>query len=655
MTAGAMALAVVCAACAQAEPARPPEPPGRDWQTGLGVRAATVEFRWPVVDRVVLVPDADTYLDEIAEWSPSGRWPVLFVDDHLAPMFIRRFAPAEVVLREPLTPRPAIDVPTRVDRAVAHAWGARDVRLTPGEAFAARGHVPPGIVVASAQDPAWTAALALAAGRGQPIVWTDDDYGRPNRTLDLAGAERLRAFLAHAAAQSGQAWAGLGDAIDAVTVCRRMAGGVQAPMPIAIVQRMGGVDPRAIKPPFATTDWITRHDDGGRWAMCGWIFGDEGRAAYMAMCALFLPRDAVFALHTYESGKPWDEYDPAPIANDLRAKGFHVDVRGREQATPGAWTELLKTGIDADVIYMTSKGNARDFELAIGPKRTPGDVPVLRRPAMLCMVHSYSLAAPERLDTVGGRWLAHGVYAYAGSMDEPFVAAFVPGRDMFARCAALFPFLAATRQFPAHPLSVPWKVQTIGDPLLTLVAPENVPERPRVRVTKSKGRELHEAVTQAWRTASETRSAEDYARAAELLGWLSDDERSSLFWGEARQQALEAVVAKPMLGMLYRAQRAEELRYAMSLVDDPDPIHLDMLWDLYGPLLPGRVHPEVIDLMLRCVRGPDVHVDLTRIAPYIVQLNGPGRLRDIVTRELDRTERRAVRRGLEQLLARYGG
>src|SRR5690606_19096306 len=54
---------------------------------------------FPLIDRVVLVPDAATYLDELSKWSPQGRWPVLIEDDHYAPMFVRRFKPRQLLRR----------------------------------------------------------------------------------------------------------------------------------------------------------------------------------------------------------------------------------------------------------------------------------------------------------------------------------------------------------------------------------------------------------------------------------------------------------------------------------------------------------------------------------------------------------------------------
>ena len=41
-------------------------------------------------------------------------------------------------------------------------------------------------------DPAWTAAVALAAAHGQLIVWLEDDWGEPN---DILSERRTRELI----------------------------------------------------------------------------------------------------------------------------------------------------------------------------------------------------------------------------------------------------------------------------------------------------------------------------------------------------------------------------------------------------------------------------------------------------------------------------
>lgn len=91
------------------------------------------------------------------------------------------------------------------------------------------------------------------------------------------------------------------------------------------------------------------------------------------------------------------------------------------------------------------------------------------------MIHSWSAAAPDDTNTVAGRWLENGAYAYVGSVNEPFLSAFIPPKLMVDRLKRGAPFLIAARQLE----SPPWKVATIGDPLMSITTP-----RPRIPPTQ---------------------------------------------------------------------------------------------------------------------------------------------------------------------------
>src|SRR5690606_17791412 len=110
--------------------------------------------------------------------SPRGRWPVLIEDTHLAPMFIRRFQPAQVIRRESVGEQPVTQ--EAIANLTITAFGGNPQVLALRDVFDAHTFTPPGVVVASLNDPAWTAAAALAAGRGQPLIWIDNAFGRPD-------------------------------------------------------------------------------------------------------------------------------------------------------------------------------------------------------------------------------------------------------------------------------------------------------------------------------------------------------------------------------------------------------------------------------------------------------------------------------------------
>ena len=99
-----------------------------------------------MVSRVVLVPDADTWLQEVGRWSPAGQWPVLFESDPMAAAFIRAFAPEEVVTVPSTDRRLPVGVEGRqaaLRRVASSAWGATDPDRPQRERFAELGWTPP--------------------------------------------------------------------------------------------------------------------------------------------------------------------------------------------------------------------------------------------------------------------------------------------------------------------------------------------------------------------------------------------------------------------------------------------------------------------------------------------------------------------------------
>src|SRR4051794_6090151 len=128
-----------------------------------------------VVDQVCLVPDLPTFLEAIATWDDRHYFPVLIDDVEYTLKFLRAFQPARVVR---LPRRAAALSPGEVwDRAVAavgQSWsaeGAPGAEVVPGDAVPRRlGATPPGVVLASPEGPALAGAVALAAGRFQPLL-----------------------------------------------------------------------------------------------------------------------------------------------------------------------------------------------------------------------------------------------------------------------------------------------------------------------------------------------------------------------------------------------------------------------------------------------------------------------------------------------------
>jgi hypothetical protein len=661
-----IALALGGAALAQpagrvgASPPPPLEPDPEEispWPVRIGERALAIDLAVPIIDRVVLVPlgDAAAYVHEISRWSSKGRWPVLFQDEHFAPMFIRRFQPAEVIVRDangtdgvrPL-PSAASDRRVLLQSIVARVWGSAE-GLGPGptlrEVFARRNHKPPGAVIAWEDDPAWTAALALAAGRGQPLLWLGGQLGRPNGAVSAEAAADLAARIADLLDESGYSWRGLGDEIDAVAICRNLPGRVNAHR-----FETGKEEPLAI------TDFLGRVEDERRAAFVGWIFGDEVRSAYMAMCSLFLPRVNVTLVNTYPSGGEWEAFSISGATAVLAEHGCEVRDHPAARAGDAAWFDLIMGGLAADVFIMNTKGNVNFFDLPQSRMSTL-DVPLPSTPVAVHFTHSWSLRQPESEETIGGRWLAGGAYAYVGSVHEPYLGAFVPPLPLAARCIMNVPFLIAARHWergPGHPFGGPWKVNTIGDPLM-LFAPMSHAARERVQRPAEYGTNLVERVRMLMRDAAdESASSPTFAEAIAMLNLLGRDDLAVQVWRLAEQRgAVDGFVARAALGPLFRTRDVAAFMRAWEHATAPSEREMDMLWHLSMPRVrSGRVDEGLLLALMGAVRPALPHIDVERLAPLADATLGPGHGRRLIERELERGHGEAAQRRLRDLLSR---
>ncbi len=676
-------LAILTVSSAVAQAPAPPANADRPWPVRLGARVDICQQNRPVVSRVVLVPDADTWLVEVSRWSFDGEWPVLFESDPHAAAFIRGFRPEEVV-RVPATERRLPADPdqrkVRMLQAIRASWGARPDQPVV-ERFAELRWEPPGFAVASPRDPAWPAAVAIAAARGVPLVFIEDDLGPVNGVMNatvLAGLEaRLRDAAAKVAADASEAvraaiaaanpdvvqseraygWSGLGDLLDAVAICRAMPGRVRFTPPAgATVPKVRPTD--AVDGPFATTDALCRGDDGERWGYAGWIWGDEARAANMAMSSIFLDRRNLWFVSGYEKGGAWADFAVEACAGWAAERGYAALYFDDEQADRESWDKLLRGGIPADVLFLNSHGNAPEFHLFDNAKVRPTHVPFTDHPMAVSMVHSFALQRPDDVDTVGGRFLGHGVYASIGSVDEPYLAAFVPPALQVRRLAAGVPFLLAGRMWPGESnMSGVWKITTIGDPFMLAQPPEFRKVRivPLEEAPPIPGAESVQDVARA-----KIRSLlNDRSVAAELIRLLElggQDEVAIEVWmriiGTGDQAAIVSA-ARSILGPLFRTGRPIEFVYAYERLprEARDRDAADMLWHLMTPRLTAVHDPDTIMLLEREVREPFAFEDLQALVPHIDRVLGDGRGTAAVQRRIDREPNPARKAQLRRLLS----
>ncbi|MBL4590331.1 MAG: hypothetical protein JKY96_00070, partial [Phycisphaerales bacterium] len=263
-----------------------------------GLRASLIRQTQRILPVVVIVKNDGDYLQAIASWEGPMRFPIL-IDDGTAQAreniarFVRKFKPEKVL---EYTPKDAQGfAPTRegrevqINKAFGRALNDRSVSWEVAfEELRKNDVYSPGIVVTDANDPAWAAALALAAGRIQPLLYVSDVQTPRAKDLTPAQGDALEVEIERAVESKRFRWREIGDEIDTITLALNISTRIKT-----------GAKARDS---VATSDRIGRTDGGGsgvRWAYAGQIIGTTEGCVYQAMCALFLEIDSAFL---------WDGY-----------------------------------------------------------------------------------------------------------------------------------------------------------------------------------------------------------------------------------------------------------------------------------------------------------------------------------------------------------
>ncbi|SIO16244.1 hypothetical protein SAMN05444166_2771 [Singulisphaera sp. GP187] len=407
-----------------------------------------------VVDQVCLVPDFATFLEAIATWDQEHYFPILIDDIELSFKFLRAFQPARIVR----FPRKAEAIPndqvwTRVLHAVGHAWSKQNEQdpapfagnVVPKEL----GATPPGVVLSEPDSPSLAGAVALAAGRFQPILRCDVEP-RFGDVLTSDEASKLAASLESKVADCIPNFRGLGDDCDFVT----LAG--DWPYRYNPVSAQEG--------PKAFDDLIGRSGGGRmRWAFGGRLIGDASASVYRAMCSLFLEPKSALLMNTYdEKERNWAPYAMRGASKSL-ARLLPVTHRSGDRANLAGWHQTFDPVNRSGLVMINSHGEPNRFGL-VGGYGLVGDVPQTE-PAAVLMIHSFSAAEPNDPNTVAGRWLANGAFVFFGSIHEPFLPAFRTPELVATLIEAGMPLVAAMRQSPFEARGEPWKLVFLGDPL----------------------------------------------------------------------------------------------------------------------------------------------------------------------------------------------
>lgn len=613
--------------------AKPPElklqdlpPPFR-----LGARAELLRQQLPVVPVLVLVPNAASYVEAIARWTPRVRFPVLIDNGSIEARqdiarFTRGFEPKSVV-RWNFSPKPnewPDGVPGRqgaVDRAVNRAWAATPELDAKGMVayWKSIGIVPPGLVVANMEDSAWTAAVALAAGRAQPIAWIKARQNI-NNPWPMSECDVFDGQVRAAAIATGLAWDRIGDDLDAIALC------LHIPSKVALVTggRDGGNGGRpAVKEGdhAATTDRIGRlpepADHSVRWAWSSQVFGSEPRAAYRAMCSLFIRPRSAWLFDGYQSeGQPWALWDCTQAAEVLQKADLHVTLDDSPKQGRADWRARTIAPLDAGVVLVNSMGNCDFFDLKPGRGR-PGDTPLLLVPSMVHMVHSWSAQFPAIRETVGGRWMDAGAYVYFGSVQEPFLGAFVPTPNAAARLCAGAAWAAAMR-LDQGPM---WKLASFGDPLATLGPAAPRSDAPASSLGLAGSIALEDELRD---TLKDKRFALAIAD-LELLGRDNDAGRLAAAVMHDQPAEFTADAAAASIFPLVRSARHDLVAAAYEKLSEKaaaDGLMRDALWAAAAHELPATTDRALLELLRKHLRAEQPARDAADLAPTYARIVG---------------------------------
>ncbi|MDA0802951.1 MAG: hypothetical protein O2819_04245 [Planctomycetota bacterium] len=624
-------------AAARASPQGEVALPDMPWFARLGLRASDVNFRMPVADRVVLVPDEATFLDELSRWSLNARWPVLIEDDWYAPRFVRGFQPKEVVRRTSVaTAMPSGEaLHTAVDRAVAAAWSRPDSStVTASAAFAAARFVPAGLVVTADDAPQRCAAAALAAWHGQPVAWLAGDFGTLGSTISESQTQALSTGVEGAARDCGYPALALGDAIETVTLALPM--GIKATLPLTT--QFTQVNNARSSQPAATSDAMCRLEDGTRWAVASSIVGSPAQSVAMAMSSAFLPREDALLWNGYPDTGQWQQYGFDPILPMMEESGVKPSARRGDAAEASDFRVAGVAGLTAHWLFIDSKGNWDFFDLANDSRADAMDVPLLVVPTPLYMVHSFSLQMPAYEPSIGARWLDHGVYAYVGSVQEPMLNGFTPPGLVIDRTLRLVPFLVASRWLEG-PGDACWRIALIGDPLMQVRPIAKIPVAPRVapETIPSDRRDgcqpIRAAAIQLLRRSQAPDATPDVLQAAARdMALLGDTALVCGAFAAAEKQGdpVASAVAPVALESLFLAGDHASFMRAIALVPSPSPRQLDFLWAMWTPAIGSSMDSPTVRYLASHPRQPRAQVDLSRLLPQMVRVMGPQETKNAI-------------------------
>ncbi|MFO0856322.1 MAG: hypothetical protein U0640_03065 [Phycisphaerales bacterium] len=618
----------------------------------LGDRIAQAQQKLKVIPDVVIVHDKASFLDALAAWSPSRRFPILIDDGspqaaEMIGQFVRGFSPTKVYTwttgsgeakKESGAATFASVTEVELRSAVNRAWDFAEDTTAGGFVVGLRDRksAPPGVVVLDLEDEAWVAGAALAAHRGQPVI-VQDLPRAVDGVFNVQQADELNKAIEDAAGGMGLEYSGAGDEVESVTIT--------ANCPAKIFT--GGADELAL------SDRIGRPGKGvemsDRWAWCGQIFGSAPRAAYVAMSSIFLVPRSAWMFDGYPDEGVWGTYDLTKAGDELREHAWQVEVMDKPNQSSRDWRVRASRTVDAGLMMVNTKGNADFFDLETGQCK-PDDVPFLDQPSILHIIHSWSARAPGNRDLLAGRWMERGVYCYIGSVHEPYLQAFLPGSNIVKRVLAGGTLAAAVR----HDKRQVWKIAYFGDPLIVLHS----------GMTRTNEAMPLTGANDLLGDLREMLKGERFAEGFRTLVMCGkDNELSRLASAIVRDKPTSLTPSSVELAILpmFREQKIDDLFAAYKLLDSVTAKRGDLrdaLWLAAYQRL-SKPTPELAQLLRANVRIPNIGRDAPAAASAIAR-SGDGDaaakawLEQLKSSLTDRAALESLNKALEQSQGAWG-
>jgi hypothetical protein len=336
------------------------------------------------------------------------------------------------------------------------------------------------------------------------------------------------------------------------------------------------------------------------------------------MCSLFLGGDRAWLFDGYPDDGVWKQFDVTTAAGVLREGGWRPVVTDTPTQSDADWRTRSQAGLDAELIMVNTKGNRDRFQLDPGWVLSR-DVPTLDRPAAIHFVHSWSASRPASRSTIAGRFIEHGAYAYAGSVFEPYLSAFVPTPAVAQRLTAGVNFGAAVRAESGKP----WRINCFGDPLLTLRRPAEGGRRANADAMPIG--DFTEALT-AMRKALLNREFGSGFRLAKMLGRDRDTTRLAEALLRDQPDSFGNDVARAAIMPLFREGRYDLVMQAVQRAAPNDLVNTpagDAVWHAARQLGAGDVQP-VFGVLKGMLREPHEVADAIELAGWIRSVQSPA-------------------------------